>query len=171
MSLIWAYHAYVDAFLQESFFPDFQDILLQRFHRLPRLFGILLAQAVIALSTNVLFRRGDVGVYPLYCTIPIQYAAVLHARVAPQLTAIKLMIRELHDGICHPVLHSQQAYGFGLLLHDLLHQGVVQSASHRLGTFYCGRQLTMIAGQNDAVGFLNSYPTGCFHGLGCLVDE
>ena len=57
------------------------------------------------------------------------------------------------------------------MLHKVLHERLVQPPGQRLGAFQRGRQLAVVACQDESVGFGNGYPAGRFECLCCLVDE
>ena len=77
----------------------------------------------------------------------------------------------MHDLVVHAILHPQQRHHLGFVLYDTLHERLVQSGTLGSHALHRGRQLTIIASQDDARHLADGYPAGGLKGLGCLVDE
>ena len=77
----------------------------------------------------------------------------------------------MHDVVVHAILHLQQRHALRLVLDDTLHERLAQSTLHRGDALHRRRQLTVVAGEDDAVGPADGYPTGGLERLRGLVDE
>ena len=58
-----------------------------------------------------------------------------------------------------------------MVFYDTLHQRLAEACLQGSETLHGGWQLTMVAGENHSRHATDGNPTGCFKGLGCLVDE
>ena len=169
MSLVGTDEPYIETLVENTVATYLVEIVLQRLNRKCCFCRVLATSTVVGLVLKVFSLVWRV--YPFDGGIPIENAAILHARVAGELATIELMVGKLHDSIAHAVLDGQQTDTGRLVLHNLLHERMVQPALDCFEALDGGRQLAMIASQDDAVGLLNGYPATGFQGLCCLIDE
>ena len=96
---------------------------------------------------------------------------VADAGVRHQLAAIKLLRAEPHDVRVHAVLHGEHAGRLRLSLNALFKQGFAQAFLGSFFAFHCGRQLVVVARQNNPLALGDGNPASRLHGLGGFVDE
>ena len=118
------------------------------------------------------FRQHPFGFYPHQRPIHlIQQAAILHFGSCHKFSVVEPFGRKAHQRFVHAVLHGEQTHRLGMPLRQRFHQGGSQSSAHGFHTLHRGRQLTVVAGQNHAVGFGHGNPAGGFECLRRFVDE
>ena len=134
--------------------------------------GCLLAvDAAQAVGGALLLEAASGGVEPDDGCIPLENAAVADVGRGTERAVVKPAGGEAHDGIVHAVLDVEERNDVRFALRDLLHERTVQTGAGGFGAFDGGRQLVMVAGQDDAVGTRNGNPAGGFERLRRFVDE
>ena len=82
---------------------------------------------------------------------------------------IKPVGRESHYRLVHSILHSEQGDSLGFVLHDTLHEGLVETSLHCRNTLDCWRQLAMVTCKYHSRSPADGYPTGRLKSLCCLI--
>ena len=111
------------------------------------------------------------GVDPGHGDVEVEDGAVFHFGGRFDLVAVEPVGGETHDLFVHAVLHLEEGDCLGVVFHDAFHERLAEARFQGCETLDGGRQLAVVAGENDARHSADGDPAGSFECLSRLVNE
>ena len=162
MCFIRRNQSYINPFFQKTFFSYFINVMGQLGNGKCRLGFIDTAETF---TYKFFIAVHSFRIHPFYRSVVIQNPTVFYFGSGFQFPLIEPFRREMHDLIIHSVLNLQQGNSFRFVLHNFLHQSLIQSASCSFHTFYGRRELAMVSCQDYPVCFADGDPASGFQCL------
>ena len=159
--------AEVGAVVEDAFHAYHLDVVAEGVDEEACLFGVGAAEGAAFFLAEMALG----GVEPEERGVDGGDEAMCHFGCGGEAAVVEPAGGEGHDVLVHAVLHGEEGDALGLGFGDALHECAVEAAAGGFGAFDGGRQLLVVAAEDDAVGLEDGGPAGGFEGLGGFVDE